>query len=1279
MLAPSPHLMTSALSVSSLAPSQSVTAFSGSPPSTTSEESSLSPLRSVRHRSGDGYNEIRYVEEMGNSAHYAGVATKVTEYGSPGGQTRVTLSQVSREDATTAMHIDPATALAANSILSLIQTSNSQHQQQLLQHLHQQQQSFANLDAVSSGMPYSQGVMALPVASSDAYQVSQAQVFMPDSMEVDDADPPKQKQSRHGEMDVKRSMGVTIMEQNSVIPPTIDTEIRRTHYKSQVDSNLAQHSSLMNGVSTSASTRLPPLKSLTEAIHSNSTINTYDNIPNGNRTANLMHEKYRVKKQESEAIINPISELGPIHFVNGAFTVPNNHTPTEVLQMPMDSSPQRMTSPVYVQMHNGSIQAFPSTAATQLAMNNIALPQGFYHPTQIKTLPDENNQMILQNSGPHPYHGQVISDENPMATMVGATNNGKADGNRRHGPGRQSGHGSGVNQLGGMYVNGRPLPEPIRQRIVDLSHQGVRPCDISRQLRVSHGCVSKILARFYETGSIRPGVIGGSKPKVATPTVVQKITEYKRENPTMFAWEIRDRLLSETVCTPESVPSVSSINRIVRSKTSDFMKDNQHLTDQANTPSPLLHMKAERRKSTPTMISSHAIDSIVQQMVSSNTQHQTTNGGLPQYIAIDGVPTSGATLQATTSSSSVPSATEVVSAASLTLPPPPIVPSVQTQEAKASSQTLPQIFANLTPAQQYELLKSVSGDIITQQTIGKDGTITIHTQPASSQQQTGTTEAQVQQIVVNQQGQVVTQSDTNQGNIILTTHQGQQVNKPSAVSSNGQAVTSTAQNLASLSNQQQQQVVMQLKDLNKVLAAAGGSTLPTGGNQPGANIQVPAQHVTQLTQQQPSYKVSELAAAAAGITGSPATQIQIATEGGQQNVITMSQQQLQQLAAQGMIIQRVPTTLQQNENLEHSKKDDVDTSSSSIDDSEKKAAVNQSVPIPSSEVTIVEQSASTEQQQQDQQQILKLLQNAMLVKQEPDSDGQVMISATSQQSTVNQLLLAAQQQLQQQVQQPTVTVTQQDAAQLLSAAAALGSVQPQQAANAAQPVSVGLTNNNSNNNNSQQQQLLNANPSVLAQLQQQLASIQQQQQLLQTQQQASTTQQQPGIVHILSAAAQLQQQTGGNANTTNNIQQQLAMAQMLSAAQGSPQAKNGKGAAISQRLTELQPVSTLLSQLRPVSLQSTNTSNSYIVSKGTAPITAPVTLPHLVLPAATVAGATSHVPNTGATTANSSQPFTTIYSEAWKLATNGQRADATSVQVTVSDNASKVSSSPAKS
>ena len=57
----------------------------------------------------------------------------------------------------------------------------------------------------------------------------------------------------------------------------------------------------------------------------------------------------------------------------------------------------------------------------------------------------------------------------------------------------------------------------IRREIVRMSKKGVRPCDISRELRVSHGCVSKILTRYEETGSINPGVIGGSKPKVATP------------------------------------------------------------------------------------------------------------------------------------------------------------------------------------------------------------------------------------------------------------------------------------------------------------------------------------------------------------------------------------------------------------------------------------------------------------------------------------------------------------------------------------------------------------------------------------------------------------------------------------------------------------------------------------------------------------------------------------------------------------------------------------------
>ena len=131
-----------------------------------------------------------------------------------------------------------------------------------------------------------------------------------------------------------------------------------------------------------------------------------------------------------------------------------------------------------------------------------------------------------------------------------------------------------MNQLGGVFINGRPLPAHIRMRIIEMAAQGTRPCVISRQLRVSHGCVSKILQRYAETGSIKPGSIGGSKPRITTPQIEAKIEHYRKESPSILCYEIRRRLVEDHLCDANTAPSVSAIARFLRTKNSK--SQNEH-------------------------------------------------------------------------------------------------------------------------------------------------------------------------------------------------------------------------------------------------------------------------------------------------------------------------------------------------------------------------------------------------------------------------------------------------------------------------------------------------------------------------------------------------------------------------------------------------------------------------------------------------------------------------------------------------------------------------------
>lgn len=102
--------------------------------------------------------------------------------------------------------------------------------------------------------------------------------------------------------------------------------------------------------------------------------------------------------------------------------------------------------------------------------------------------------------------------------------------------------------------------------------------------------------------------------------VVAYIKELKQKDPGIFAWEIRDRLLSDGVCDKYNVPSVSSISRILRNKIGTLVHTQQHAHSIYNAIYPAYsypqqkiqpNSPTQRNGSSPCWPSSHSVTDIL--------------------------------------------------------------------------------------------------------------------------------------------------------------------------------------------------------------------------------------------------------------------------------------------------------------------------------------------------------------------------------------------------------------------------------------------------------------------------------------------------------------------------------------------------------------------------------------------------------------------------------------------------------------------------------------------
>ena len=132
-----------------------------------------------------------------------------------------------------------------------------------------------------------------------------------------------------------------------------------------------------------------------------------------------------------------------------------------------------------------------------------------------------------------------------------------------------------INQNGGLHDNGRAHPALIRERILDLNHQGLGRRAIAREVRVSHSYVNNVVLNYERTNSSLPiPRTTFAQPKIDT-TVLEYIELQKHLKPSTYASEIQERLLLDGIVHPDDLPCHSQINRRLRQ---DLMFTTKELT-----------------------------------------------------------------------------------------------------------------------------------------------------------------------------------------------------------------------------------------------------------------------------------------------------------------------------------------------------------------------------------------------------------------------------------------------------------------------------------------------------------------------------------------------------------------------------------------------------------------------------------------------------------------------------------------------------------------------------
>lgn len=121
-----------------------------------------------------------------------------------------------------------------------------------------------------------------------------------------------------------------------------------------------------------------------------------------------------------------------------------------------------------------------------------------------------------------------------------------------------------INHAGGPYDNGRSLPPFIRERVLDLHHEGVSQRGIAQELRVSRHLVQNVIRDYDATNSSCQLLKSHKGYSILTPNAIECIESEKLRKPSVYCTELQDGLVLDGVVHPADLPHASNISYFLR-------------------------------------------------------------------------------------------------------------------------------------------------------------------------------------------------------------------------------------------------------------------------------------------------------------------------------------------------------------------------------------------------------------------------------------------------------------------------------------------------------------------------------------------------------------------------------------------------------------------------------------------------------------------------------------------------------------------------------------------